>query len=302
MKTSLEGVDETRRFAHALDTINHVVDAFHGLVRPTHLRYEVADAADAGDEGPSTQQFTGDAELTAGEVLDAMRETADEMAVPSLAVFELTGSVRLTLADGTHLLSPTGDSGAIRSVSPSSDDTGAPLEVTLRQHGVMRPFTTETLTVTGHSDHWLDGRETNAYPPAPTPLARLNQSRLAGAVSQLYDAVSPTKLSFENFENADGLFTPSETIPGFDALWTRQGTEWVLSRFERHRPDPETLRLEYVESRLNPLVEFPDRRVRTFLETAIPADTDAPTTAVAAYPETSTTFEWEAPGWAVVDS
>lgn len=304
METSLEGVAETRRFAHALDTIGHVVDAFHGLIRPTHLRYEIADAgadADADDRAARTRQFTGGTELTAGDILDAMRETADGMAAPSLAVFELTGSVRVTLADGIHLLSPAGDSSAIRSVSPSSDDAGAPLEIALRQHGVMKPFVTELLTVTGHSDHWLDGRGTNSYLSAPTPLAELNQSRLEGAVSQLYDAVSPTRLSFDGFENADGLFTPPAAIPGFDALRTRQGTEWVLSRFERRRPDPETLRLEYADSRLDPLIEAPDQRVRLFLETTVAAAA-APTTAVAVYPEATTTFERDAAGWAVADS
>jgi hypothetical protein len=167
----------------------------------------------------------------------------------------------------------------------------------------MKPCVTELLTITGHSDHWLDGSRTESYLPAPTPIARLNQARLETAVSRLYDAVSPTQLSFEGFENADDLVTPPAAMPGFDALWTRQATEWVLSAFDRERPDSETLRIEYEDRRLDPLIESPDQRVQLFLETTVNPDAaDAPTTAIAIYPEATTTFERDGDGWAAADT
>lgn len=301
LKTPVEELSTRERFEHSLETITTVLETSKPIFRPTHIEYEIADKEDNSVSDKSLLESSG---LSTVEIVNAMREKGGEMESPTLAVFKLLGSVRITLSDSIQYLPSTAETSAIRSAAETKDGDGndnkiaSPLEIAIRQTGAMRPCETETLRIVGNSEHWLDGREIDSYLSESPPLAQLDQMRLASTVSQLYDAIDPVAISFENHENHDELFTPKAAIPAYEPLSVRHSVEWVLENFEQTQQGEDRLRLDYLGETVHPLISSPNGRVRRFLDEALaPERFEVGATATVVYPDDEVEFEKTPDGW-----
>ncbi len=303
-ETPLDDLNSEQQFERGLQTVTETIDAFEPLLYPTAVEYVVSSADGDDSHEKKLHDNTG---ISAVEIIDSIRQTAESTSAPRLARLEFTGSVRITLSDGIHYFGRNGDlSDAEKRVTPSSD-VSIPLEITIQQHDVMRPSQTEIVRIEGHSDHWLDGDEEKFYLSEATPLAKIDQSRLAAALSTLYDAVDPVEIVFDTFENTEGWHTPRQTVPAYQSLQIRHAVEWVFDNFERRQPDETSLEFEYTGDEVHPLVTHtqgssPDEKVHLFLRKAIPEDRLGDgATATVRYPSSTATFSRDPSGKWILD-
>lgn len=266
LESPLQGMDPNQRFGHCIQTVATIIDSFQGLIRPTGIEYEVADSE--CDDGTVYQQTLSDERgLSTTEIIHSLSRTAQKTETPDLAVFKLTGSVRITLSSGVHYISGSNDVPVVRNPSESSNEVSTPLQIDIRQHGVMKPCITEMVTITANSDHWLNA--SGGYFPEATSLAHIDQSRLVACLSHLYDTIDPLELSIDTSVDYQGKNVPHSAIPGLDVLLQRHSVEWVLENFEQHQVDESTVEFDYIGEEVHPLVNSPDSKVTQFLEAAI---------------------------------
>jgi hypothetical protein len=292
-ETSLDCLTADEQFEHGLETISTIIDSFASLLLPSEI--EVAILEVEGDCS-NTITLSNNDSWRSGSITDSIKEAADSTAMPRLGRVAFKGSIRVTLSNGVHYLGGHGELSEVeRRVTPSSD-VSTPLEIHIAQNNVMRPTQTEIVSVYGNSDHWLDGDEEKFHLPEAPPLAKLDQTRLAAALSNLYDAIDPDEIVFDTFENAEGWNTPKQTVPGLQDLTVRHAVEWVLEHFEQRCPDDTSLELEYSGDEVHPLVtnprgSTPDEKVQLFLGKAIPDERYAEgATAFVQYPDDSAVF------------
>jgi len=209
-ETPLGDLSEEQQFERGLQTVVETTDALDPLLCPTDIEYVVSsvDGEDAHEK-----KLSDKIGIPVTEVISSIRKTAESIPIPQLALLEFTGSVRITLSDGAHYLGGEGNLSAVEKRMSSSSDVSIPLEISIRQHDVMRPSQTEIISVHGHSDHWLDGDEAKFYLPEATPLAKIDQSRLAAALSTLYDAVDPVEIVFDTFKTQRDGIRPNKPFP-----------------------------------------------------------------------------------------
>lgn len=292
-ETPLDDLNSTERIEHTLDTVSAVVDAFEFVVHPTEVEFQLTDKAESTVHEETLEASGG---LSSETIVDAIRETADRLNTPIYPGVEIASGVRITLSDGVYRLGGGESLSDVEKRANPSSDISTPLEIDIGHMDYMMPCVTETVTVVGHSDHWLDGDEQKFYLPEAAPLAKLDQSRLAAALSDIYDAVDPVEIAFDTFENAEGWNTPEQTVPAYRSLQVRHAVEWVLDNFEQRRLDENSLELEYVGEEVHPLIihtqgSSPDEKVQRFLRKAIPDDRYGPgATATVQYPDDKAVF------------
>lgn len=292
-ETPLDNLTPTERIEHTLDTVSAVIDSFEFVVHPTEVEFQLTDEAESTVHEETLEASGG---LSSETIVDAIRETADRLNTPIYPGLEITSGVRITLSDGVYRLGGGGGLSDVERQANPSSDISTPLEIDIGHVDYMMPCLTETVTVVGHSDHWLDGDEQKFYLPEATPLAKLDQLRLAAALSDLYDAVDPVEIVFDTFENTEGWNTPEQTVPAYRSLQVRHAVEWVLDNFEQRHPDENSLELEYVGDEVHPLITHtqgssPDEKVQWFLGKAIPGDRYGPgATATVHYPDDEAVF------------
>lgn len=291
-ETPLEGLPPQRQFEHTVDTVATVLDVFEHVVRPTTVELQMS-----GEDADVYAEILTDAEnLSNGAIIDTLREMSEQVQDPVFPSFSVDASVRVTLSDGVQYLGGNDNLSEVERRANPSSDISTPLEISVGHRDRLMPCLTEIITVEGDSDHWLNGDIEQFYLPEATPLAKLDQSRLAAALSSLYDTVDPVEIVFDTFENTEGWHTPKQTVPAYQSLQTRHAVEWVLENFEQRRPDQQSLELEYTSDEIHPLITHtqgrsPDEKVHAFLRAAIPDDRygDGATVTVN-YPTETTVF------------
>jgi hypothetical protein len=304
-ETPLAERDPESHLEETLDTISAVFDAFANLVCPTEVNCQLTEGAESTRHEETLSNPAG---LTHESVVEWMRGMADQIDSPEYPKLTIASGVRITLSDGVHYFGKGEHLSDGDELVRSARDVSAPLEITVGHNDYMMPCLTETVTVTGYSDHWLDGDIEKFYLPEAPPLAKLDQSRLAAALSNLYDAVDPVEIVFDTFENTEGWHTPEQAVPAYQSLEARHAIEWVLENFKQRQPDENSLELEYLGDELHPLIAHtqgrsPDEKVQQFLWKAIPEERFGKgATATVTYSHDEAVFVREARNWWSVKS
>ncbi|QLH81688.1 hypothetical protein [Halosimplex pelagicum] len=269
LESPLDGLKPQERFERGILSTKNILRGMEQIVRPIEVEYSIIDQ---NEESNHERRLIDEDGLSTSKITDALKETAEDIGTPRLGSVIITKGIRVTLSDGIFYCDESTNTDIVRREGFSSAKFPfTPLEISLRQMEVMKPCMTEVIDITGHSDHWLDGDEEKYYLPPATPLAKLDQSRLATSLSRLYDSIDPVELTIDTFENAEGWHTPQETVPGAHTLETRHIVEWVLENFKQNR-DEDSLELEFTGEEVHPLVNSPDEKIETFLRNAFPQD------------------------------
>jgi len=303
-ETSLKEIDQEQQFERGVRTVTNIIDAFSHLIRLTDVEYVVSDRE--VDE-TYKEVMSADNGLSPTAVENSIRGTAINVNSPKLSSFKTEGSIQITLSDGIYHLGGSERLPDVAKQVKPSDEITTPLEISMRQRDFYMPCLTEITTIRGHSDHWLDGDIEKFYLPEATPLAKIDQSRLAASLSNLYDALEPTELVFDTFENTEGWHTPKQTVPGYESLLARHAIEWVLENFEQRQPDEQVFELKYLGDEVNPLITHtqgrsPDEKVQQYLWKAIPEERfEKGATATVYYPDDEAVFVRESRNWWSLD-
>ncbi|QPV61592.1 hypothetical protein I7X12_12565 [Halosimplex litoreum] len=264
----IDEMGATERLESMLDTISDVFTTFKHVVRPTEVTVQVTGR---DDSAVHERTLTDTERVSFRSVSNAINEMAEQVESP-LPGIEISSGIRTALSDGIHHLGGNKPLSRVERSATDSSDVSSPLQITTGYRDYTMPCLTESVTLVGHSDHWLDGDEDRFYLPEATPLAKLDQSRLAAALSTLYDTLNPVEIAFDVFENTEGWHTPSQTVPAYESLLIRHAIEWVLENFEQRRLDENTVELEFTGGKIHPLIYSPDKKVETFLRKAFPQD------------------------------